>query len=50
MGVCTNDYISCHGKSFFREQRMFNSHLPYIKIVGNVMSARKFPHAFTVLC
>ena len=42
MGICTNDHITCDGKSFFWEQCMFNPHLPYIKIVGNVMSARKF--------
>ena len=50
MRVCTDDYISGNSQSFFRKERMLDTHLSYIKIISDVMLARKLSYTFAVLC
>ena len=50
MRICTNDHISCHGQSFFRKQCVFDSHLSYVKIIGDLIFTGKFTYTFAVFC
>ena len=50
MGVRSNNCISCNHKPFFRKKGMFDSHLPYVEIIGNFVFAGKITAAFTVFC
>ncbi len=46
--IRTNHGIPGNHQPFFRQKGMFNSHLPYVKIVGNPVLACKIPAALTV--
>ena len=50
MRICTNDHISCHSQSFFRKQCVFDSHLSYVKIIGDLIFTGKFTYTFAVFC
>ena len=42
MGIRTDDCVSCYSQTFFRKERMLDSHLSHVKIVGDIMTTGKF--------
>ena len=49
MRICSDNHIACNCKTLFRKERMLNSHLSYIKIIGDIVATGKFTNTFTVL-
>ena len=48
MGIRTDDCVTCYNQTFFRKECMLDSHLSYVKIVGDIMTTGKFTTAFAV--
>ena len=50
MGVCSDDHIASYRQAFLRKKGMLDSHLSYIKIIGNIVTTGKFTDTFAVFC
>ena len=49
MGVRADDHVPCHGKPFFRQERMLDAHLSHLEIVRYLIFPGKLSDAFAVL-
>ena len=50
MGVRADDHVSGNGKTFFRKKGVFDSHLPHVEVIGDIVAAGKLSHALAVFC
>ena len=48
MGIRTDDCVTCYNQTFFRKECMLDSHLSYVKIVGDIMTTGKLSDTFAV--